>query len=194
MPCSAAPGRGRGVIRRSSPCRPETPRRRSVLDAAAFAFHRTFCLVARNALRYEIRGIRRASMACDVSKFANLNLFEHLNDDDRAALAGVVNSMELAGQSTLFRGGDPGESLFVVRKGEVELFIKDTAGQKIVLNVSREGEIFGELALLDHGGRTATAVALVETELLEIDREGLLLLFRRTPEAALRLLAAMGAM
>src|SRR5436309_381344 len=133
-------------------------------------------------------------MPCDVAKFADLELFEHLSEDDRTALAGVVDSMELPGQTTLFRAGDPGESLFVVRKGEVELFIKDTAGQKIVLNVSREGEIFGELALLDHGGRTATAVALVDTELLEMDRDDLLLLFQRTPEAALRLLAAMGAM
>jgi len=133
-------------------------------------------------------------MPSDVAKFADLELFEHLSEDDRTALAGVVDSMELPGQTTLFRAGDPGESLFVVRKGEVELFIKDTAGQKIVLNVSREGEIFGELALLDHGGRTATAVALVDTELLEMDRDDLLLLFQRTPEAALRLLAAMGAM
>jgi uncharacterized membrane protein len=63
-----------------------------------------------------------------------------------------------------------------------------------VLTVAREGEIFGELALLDRGARTATALALVDTELLELDRDDLLLLFQKTPEAAVRLLAAVGHM
>jgi CRP/FNR family cyclic AMP-dependent transcriptional regulator len=58
----------------------------------------------------------------------------------------------------------------------------------------RSNEIFGELALLDNKPRTATAIALVDTELLELDREDLVLLFQKTPAAALRLLAAMGHM
>ena len=51
--------------------------------------------------------------------------------------------------------------------------------------------MFGELALLDRGARTATAVSLGETQLLELDRDDLLLLFQKRPAAALRLLAAM---
>jgi CRP/FNR family cyclic AMP-dependent transcriptional regulator len=133
-------------------------------------------------------------MPCDVSKFADLELFEHLTEEDRTVLSAVVDARELAGDEILFRAGEPGESLYVVRKGEIELYIKDTAGQKIVLNVAREGEIFGELALLDRGARTATAVAQIDSELLELDRDGLLLLFQRTPHAGLRLMAAMGHM
>jgi uncharacterized membrane protein len=95
----------------------------------------------------------------------------------------------LAGQA-----GEPGDSLFIVRDGEVELYIRDTAGQKIVLTVAREGEMFGELALLDRGARTATAIALADSQLLVLDRDDLLLLFQRTPAAALRLLAAMSQM
>ena len=133
-------------------------------------------------------------MPCDVRKFENLEFFEHLTDDDRAVLANVVDLRELEVGKTLFGAGEPGDSLFVVRKGEVEIYIKDTAGQKIVLNVAKEGDIFGELALLHAGARTATAVALDESELLELDRDDLLVLFQRTPQAALRLLAAMGHM
>jgi uncharacterized membrane protein len=125
---------------------------------------------------------------------AKNELFEQLTEDDRAQLALVVDRRELPAGATLFQAGEPGESLFVVSSGEVELFIKDTAGQKIVLTVAREGEIFGELALLDRGARTATAIALVDTELLELDRDDLLLLFQKTPEAAVRLLAAVGHM
>jgi CRP/FNR family cyclic AMP-dependent transcriptional regulator len=84
--------------------------------------------------------------------------------------------------------------LYIVRDGEVELFIRDTAGQKILLAIAGNGEVFGELALLDRGPRTATAMALTDTELLELDREDLLLLFHKSPTAALRLLAAMSQM
>jgi CRP/FNR family cyclic AMP-dependent transcriptional regulator len=133
-------------------------------------------------------------MPCDVRMLAKNELFEQLTEEDRAQLAQVVDRRELPAGTTLFQAGEPGESLFVISSGEVELFIKDTAGQKIVLTVARDGEIFGELALLDRGARTATALALVDTVLLELDRDDLLLLFQKTPEAAVRLLAAVGHM
>ena len=133
-------------------------------------------------------------MPCDVALLARNDLFERLTDDDRLQLAQVVDRLELPAGTTLFNAGEPGESLFVVSSGEVELYIRDTAGQKIVLTVAGDGEIFGELALLDRGARTATAVALVDTELLELDRDDLLLLFEKTPLAAVHLLAAMGHM
>lgn len=133
-------------------------------------------------------------MACDAALLADVELFEHLGPDDRVRLAEAVDLRLLAAGETLFQAGAPGDALYIVRSGEIELFVKDNAGQKIVLTIARRGEIFGELALLDHGPRTATAIALADTELLELDREDLLLLFQKTPAAALRLLAGMGHM
>jgi uncharacterized membrane protein len=51
--------------------------------------------------------------------------------------------------------------------------------------------MFGELAMLDSGSRTATALALTECEVLVLDRDDLILLFQRKPEAALHMLAAL---
>ncbi len=133
-------------------------------------------------------------MPCSAEILASVEFFEHLSDDDRVRLAEVVDLRTLQAGDTLFKAGEPGDSLFVVRSGEVELFIKDKTGQKIVLTIAGPNEIFGELALLDRGARTATAIALSDSELLELDREDLLLLFEKTPAAALRLLAAMGHM
>ena len=133
-------------------------------------------------------------MPCEATMLADVELFEHLNDDDRASLAEAIDVRELAAGDTLFKAGEPGEALYVVRSGEIELFIKDTAGQRIALALVGAGEMFGELALLDRGPRTATAIAMSDTELLELDRDDLLLLFQRSPAAALRLLAAMGRM
>jgi uncharacterized membrane protein len=118
-------------------------------------------------------------------------MFELLNEDDRVALAAVVDELAVPVGHTLFQAGDPGDSLFIVREGEIELFIKDTAGQKIVLTTSEAGDMFGELAMLDTGPRTATALALADSEVLVLDRDDLVLLFQRKPEAALHMLAAL---
>jgi CRP/FNR family cyclic AMP-dependent transcriptional regulator len=133
-------------------------------------------------------------MACDAQLLAEIELFEHVTAEDRASLAEFIDVRQLAAGETLFKTGEPGEALYIVRDGEVELYIKDTAGQKILLAIAGRGEVFGELALLDRGPRTATAMALTDTELLELDREDLLLLFHKSPAAALRLLAAMSQM
>lgn len=133
-------------------------------------------------------------MSCDSVLLKGISVFELLHDDDRDELAKVVDVSYLKVGQTLFEAGEPGDSMFIVRSGSVELFIKDTAGQKIVLTVAEEGQLFGELSMLDSGPRTATAVALTDAELLVLDREDLLLLFQKRPDAALHMLAAMSGM
>ena len=133
-------------------------------------------------------------MGCDVELLSGIDFFELLQEQDRLELANVVDAVKLNTGEVLFHAGEPGESLFIVRSGSIELFIKDTVGQKIVLTIAEEGRLFGELSLLDSGPRTATAVALSDTELLVLDRDDLLLLFQKRPDAALSMLAAMSAM
>src|SRR5919107_2531648 len=133
-------------------------------------------------------------MSVDPASLEGIEFFELLGEDDRRALAEVVDLVRLGEGATLFRAGEPGESLYFVRSGEVELFIQDNVGQKITLDTARLGDFFGEIALLDEGPRTATAVALSDAELIELDRDDLLLLFQRKPDAALHMLAAMGRM
>lgn len=130
-------------------------------------------------------------MPCDSSFLANIRMFENLNEDDRIALAKVVDELKVPEGHTLFQAGDPGDSLFIVRVGQIELFIKDTAGQRIVLHTAEPGDMFGEVAMLDSGSRTATALALTKCEVLVLDRDDLILLFQRKPEAALHMLAAL---
>ena len=130
-------------------------------------------------------------MACDPNFLAGIKMFELLDDDDRVALANVIDELAVPQGQQLFQAGDPGDSLFVVQAGEIELFIKDTAGQKIVLTIAGPGDMFGELAMLDSGPRTATALALTDSEVLVLDRGDLVLLFQRKPDAALSMLAAL---
>ena len=133
-------------------------------------------------------------MPADATLLADLPLFSALRPKERALLAEAVDHRILAAGQVLFKAGDPGEALFVVVSGEVEISVTDHAGQKIVLSTCTHGDAFGELAMLDAGPRSATATALTATEVLEVDRDDLLLLVKKRPEAALHLLGAMGAM
>ena len=130
-------------------------------------------------------------MPCEPDFLKQIRMFEHLDQDDRMALAKVIDELKVSSGETLFHAGDPGDSLFIVREGQVELYIKDTVGQKIVLTTAGPGDMFGELAMLDTGPRTATALALTDCEVLVLDRGDLVLLFQRKPEAALHMLAAL---
>lgn len=130
-------------------------------------------------------------MPCTPDILASIKMFELLNEDDRIALAEVIDELRVPQGHTLFQTGDPGDSLFIVQLGQIELYIKDTAGQKIVLTTAEGNDMFGELAMLDSGPRTATAVALVDSNLLVLDRDDLLLLFQRKPEAALHMMGAL---
>jgi uncharacterized membrane protein len=61
-----------------------------------------------------------------------------------------------------------------------------------VLTVAEHGDLFGELALSERDARTATAVALEDSELIVMTRENLLVFLQRKPDAALDIIAAFG--
>jgi len=133
-------------------------------------------------------------VAVDPTFLAEISLFSKLDADERCELAAVIDEEAMKSGQRLFRAGDPGDALYIIKRGRVELSVQDKAGQKIVLNVPEMGELFGDLSMLDGTPRSATAVALDDGELYVLDREDLLLLVRKRPEAALDMLSAMGQM
>lgn len=133
-------------------------------------------------------------MAVDPEFLANVALFSLLELEERSALAAALVERAVLPGEMLFRSGDPGDSMFVVHSGRVELFVTDRAGQQIVLHVAEQGDFFGELSLLDGGPRTASGRVVEAGTLYVLDRDDLQQLFRKRPDAALGLLAAMSRM
>ena len=133
-------------------------------------------------------------MPCNPEDLAQVELFELLDENELSELASVIDFQTLAVGEIIFHAGDLGDALYIVKSGEVELFVKDTSGQKIVLTVAEKNDLFGELSMLDARPRSATAMTLVDSELFLLDRDDLLLLFQKQPDSALNMLAAMSAM
>jgi CRP/FNR family cyclic AMP-dependent transcriptional regulator len=125
---------------------------------------------------------------------SKLKFFKLTDDEDRKQLSNILGHLKLDQGQILFEKGDPGDRLFIICEGKVELFIRTVAGEKIVLTVVGEGDMFGEISMVDQGPRTATAVALEKTELIVLTRDDLLLFFRKRPDAAIDMIAAMGSM
>jgi len=131
-------------------------------------------------------------MPTDAQLLADVSIFQLLDDDERTVLAQQIERRRFATGATIFRAGDRGDSLFVIRSGEVELWLYDEDHRRVILNTFASGELFGELSLLDSEPRTANATALIDTDVLVIDREDLRLLFAKKPDAALDILAMLG--
>lgn len=118
--------------------------------------------------------------------------FEKLDLEERRTLAGQIETVQYPAGHQLFAVGDPGDSLYVLTKGQVEIYFKDTTGHRVVLETLGAGEFLGEISLLDAGPRTASVVVTEDMEAIRVDRQDLDALIRRHPHAALDLLAATG--
>jgi len=131
-------------------------------------------------------------MATDAALLADVGFFKLLDDDERAVLAQQIEHHTIAAGTTIFREGDPGGIMYVIRSGRVESWLYDEDHKRVVLATFEEGDFFGELSLLDQESRSATAIALDDTEVLAVDRTDLQLLFQQKPDAALDVISALG--
>ncbi|MGD0133022.1 MAG: DUF1003 domain-containing protein [Bryobacteraceae bacterium] len=128
-------------------------------------------------------------MPIDASILNEIEHLRELNPEEKAALADKIDLLRYSTGQSIFNYGDPGHALYIVRSGEVEIYVKNDQGEKIVLETSQPGDIFGEVALLDGGARTAWVSALGDVELLRLDREHFEAYVRQCTPAALNLLS-----
>jgi CRP/FNR family transcriptional regulator, cyclic AMP receptor protein len=97
----------------------------------------------------------------------------------------VIPQSVLAG-SVIFNEGEDGDLMYVVKSGEVDLYIHG----HLVETVGVDG-FFGEVALLDHVARSATAVAKTDCTLIPINQRHFMFMVEETPFFALAVMRAM---
>lgn len=101
-----------------------------------------------------------------IELLSRCDLLRHLPPQEIGALLPSVRTSRLGPGQILFSAGDPGDALYIVASGKVEIL----EGDRPIASLG-EGEAFGEMALLSGGARTATVRSAGEAELLVIDRE-----------------------
>src|ERR1700733_10096524 len=106
--------------------------------------------------------------------------FSSLTSEELDQLSSLASWLRLAPEAVVFREGDPGDALFVIVTGLVRIHVATTSGE-ILLNTLGPGDIFGEIAVLDGRGRTATVTASKSTELVKIGRREFLAFLEAFP-------------
>ncbi len=116
---------------------------------------------------------------------ARIPFFTDLPDDELDRLQSEMGVVNLVSGQTLFREGDPGEHLYVVVSGELEIVMGPGKESEIVLNTIHEEEYIGEMSLLQPDGqRTTSARARGDVVLLSMSRAQFKDLLGRHPELA----------
>ena len=98
----------------------------------------------------------------------SISTFEDIDRNDLTSLAGELQQRKFRADEVIFKQGDPGSAMYIVESGEVRIHLSGSMPQPLSLRSLRPGEFFGELSMFDKLPRSATAIAVTDTVLLEL--------------------------
>jgi signal transduction histidine kinase len=126
----------------------------------------------------------------NVDFLKQLEFFKGLPQPDLERLCEMSQDVLLKSGEWLMHEGDPGGSLYIIAEGEFEVTQK-SGGQQMVLAVRGQGEVIGEMSLLDNAPRSASVRALKATRAIMISHDDVAKLLATSPSAALALFHTM---
>src|SRR5271155_4299079 len=138
-----------------------------------------------NDLRVKLRGGKNAPVhpaIALVAKLARLPLLESLEPRLLEAIATEFDWFSLPGGQILFNRGDQDDSLYVVLSGRLGAFLHNEEGKEILIRQMGSGETVGEMALLSGELRSATVLALRDTELAGLSKSAFEKLVQQHPK------------
>jgi CRP/FNR family transcriptional regulator len=127
-----------------------------------------------------------------VNSLRSCQLFVGLPQADLENIADVAVLKSLEKGEYLFHEGDPAHGFYVVQRGAVNVHRVNAAGKEQIIHIFRAGDSFAEAALASTTGYPADARVIEPTQVLLIQKDGILALVRQQPELALRMLGSMG--
>lgn len=129
-----------------------------------------------------------AAIGASLAKSA---LFAPVSEARRQRMIAEGSITNLAAGAVLFQKGAPGDALYVLIEGEVEVCISTEGGRSVRMAALGPGAVIGEMAVLDGGARSADCTASRRSRLLRISRDVALAALEAEPKALLALLAEM---
>lgn len=97
-------------------------------------------------------------------------IFDGLESEDLDRLASIARESSLQQGDILFEQGDDSDGLYVIIAGLVRVYLTTEDGREVTISLLEDGEVIGEMSLLDGLQRSAGAAALIETKLIFIPR------------------------
>jgi CRP-like cAMP-binding protein len=119
---------------------------------------------------------------------ARTPMFGTLPADQLHELAVKAKTVALPAREILFSKGDPGDRLYLVAKGLIRIGVLSVDGREVTYGLISPGHLFGEIAVLDGGQRSADASAMEDSELLALERRDVLAFLHRHPIHCLHLI------
>ena len=118
-----------------------------------------------------------------------IKILAELSDAQLAHLADFMEAQAVTERSVIFSQGDSSDAMYLVMSGELRARII-SGGRETILATFGPGEFFGDMALFDHGPRSADVVANVDSQLLKISSVSFNRLTREAPALATPFLQA----
>ncbi len=131
-------------------------------------------------------------MPCNPEDLQGVPLFALLDQDELTVLAAQVDLRTFAARQRMWKIGDPGRNAYVIRSGAVEVSVIDEDSQEVVVETPLEGEICGLASMLERTPHQTTAIALRETNCIEVSRDDIVVLLTRKPMAGMDMLTVVG--
>jgi CRP-like cAMP-binding protein len=128
------------------------------------------------------------SLDSDIALLKRVPLFSDLPTEQLRLLAFSAVRLDLAADQVLFRQGARAMTGYVVSSGALELSVGERPARRVVATCE-VGALVGEIALFVETRRPATGIALVTSQVIEIDRKQILRMLGEYPHIALRLRA-----
>lgn len=118
----------------------------------------------------------------------NVPVFRNISSDSMVQLANLAKLKQYNPETTVFREGDPGDCLYIIASGKVDIIASGPGGEAIELKTLGPGDVFGEMALLDGLPRSATIrVGCAKALLFYINRTDFNLFLLKNPEVSIKL-------
>src|SRR6266568_699251 len=131
-------------------------------------------------------------MACNPEALKHVPLFALLDEEETAVLAGQVELKKFAPRQRIYKMGDASGQAYVMVSGKVRVTTLDQDQQEVIVDEPSHGEFFGFASMLDQTPHQTSAIALEETECLEVSRQDISVLLQRKPLAGMDMLTVLG--
>ncbi len=119
---------------------------------------------------------------------AYVPIFSELPDETLSKIERIGSCKTFSKNDVILMEEESGTALFVIMNGKVKVSRTSTDGREVILTILGEGDFFGEMAILDGLTRSATVVAIEDTELFMIQRNDFMTMLHEHPEISIALL------